>query len=282
MNGKFVDCQEDLSHEDPDITKFLGSEVVNTEPNLVKFPKKHPSENIKFAFYKSKYSYLTESTEKNDNHQGGDFLQEDALGRVSTFLKRGNIFDIDNFASAARQSQAHQISERDRGNLCSNSKSRRPKYENEVQSLCAMILDKQERPVDEEELGNFHEDVLDISKIGFVNFKQYFCKKIRGIPTTSIKLTPAFITKANFEEYNKIENKTKEVIVKEIKLMMPQTVFEDSNEKSYFESKANRSNVKKDELINLFYELRNKMALSSLAEEESKEDLGVGMEIETE
>ena len=64
MNGKFVECQEEVSPEDPDISQFLGAEIVDTEPNLVKFPKKIPTENIRFASYKAKYSYMTESTVK--------------------------------------------------------------------------------------------------------------------------------------------------------------------------------------------------------------------------
>ena len=264
MNGKFVDCQETLSPGDPDISRFLGTEAVDTKPNMTKFRKKLPSENIKFASYKAKYSYLTESTIKNDNHQGGDFIQEDALGRVSTFLKRGRIFDIEIFADAARKSQVYQKLERERGNFCSNAKSRRPKYQNEVQSLAAVILDKQERPEVEEDLGEYHEDVIDVVKVGWDNFKQYFMKKIRGIPTTQIKLRPAFITKNSFKEFNMIENKTKEVILEEIRQMLPEVVFEEENEKQYYEAKVKRTSVKKAELIDLYYDLKARMILTNL------------------
>ena len=164
------------------------------------------------------------------------------------------------------------MSEREKGNLCSNSKSRRPKYENEVQSLAASILEKHELPGVEEGLKDLHEDAMNLSEIGLANYKKYFAQKIKGIPTTSIKLKPAFITKIDFEEYNKIENKTKEQIAKEINIMIPRTVFEDANEKSYYESKAKRSNIKKDQLIELYYEIRNKMVLSSLAEHEEQYD----------
>ena len=195
------------------------------------------------------------------------------MGRVSTFLKRGKIFDIEIFADAARRSQAHQVAEREKGNLCSNSKSRRPKYQAEVQSLAALILDKHELPEEEEGLDDVHEDVLDLAKVGWENYKEYFFKKIRGIPTTSIKLTPAFITKKDFMEFNKIENKTKEVIAKEIKLLITQVVFEDEMEKSYYESKAQRMHVRKDELIDLYNDIRNKQVLSSLREYEDAPNL---------
>ena len=264
MNGKFVDCQESLSPEDPDISRFLATEAVDTKPNMIKFCKKLPSENIKFASYKAKYSYLTESTIKNDNHQGGDFIQEDALGRVSTFLKRGRIFDIEIFANAARRSQAHQKSEIERGNLCSNAKYRRPKYQNEAQSLAAVILNKQERPEVEDDLGEYYEDVIDVTKVGRENFKQYFKKKIRGVPTTQIKLRPAFITKNSFKEFNMIENKTKEVILEEIKQVLPEVVFEEENEKHYYEAKVKRSSIKKTELIDLYYDLKGRMIMTNL------------------
>ena len=268
MNGRFEDTQEDVTVEDPDIKKFLGSENVDTEPTLKKYSKKHPTQNIKYGLYKSKYSYLTESTEKNDNHQGGDFIQEDALGRVTTFLKRGKIFDLEVFAHAVRQSQAYQISQRESGNFCSNSKSRRPKYENEVQSLAALILEKNELPGIAEGLGDWHKDIFDLSKIGFENYRKYFVEKIKAVPTTSIKLKPAFITKGDFEDYNKIENQTKAQIAKEINIMIPQIAFDDINEKSYYEYKAKKSKIKKDELIEMYHEIRSKLVLSSFAEQE--------------
>ena len=141
--------------------------------------------------------------------------------------------------------------------------------------MAALILDKHELPEEEEGLDDVHEDVLDLAKVGWENYKEYFFKKIRGIPTTSIKLTPAFITKKDFVEFNKIENKTKEVIAKEIKLLITQVVFEDEMEKAYYESKAKRMNVRKDELIDLYNDIRNKQVLSSLREYEDAPNLDV-------
>ena len=88
LNGKFVDCQEEFSPEDPDISKFLGEEIVQTKPDMMKFPKKVPTENIKFASYKAKYSFLTESILKNDSHQGGDFIQAQ-LNNKNNFFSVG-------------------------------------------------------------------------------------------------------------------------------------------------------------------------------------------------
>ena len=101
LNGSFVPEQENLAPEDPDINQFLMNKDISA--NLTKYPKRHPTENIKFGIYKEKYSYLTESSEKNDSHQGGDFIQEDSLGRVMPFLKKGKIFNQEEFSNADRK-----------------------------------------------------------------------------------------------------------------------------------------------------------------------------------
>merc|ERR1712025_1320362 len=106
---------------------------------------------------------------------------------------------------------------------------------------------RREIPDQDEDLGGLHEDVIDLVQVGWENYKQYFMKKIRGIPTTQIKLRPAFITKSSYDEFNKIENKTKEEILGEIKKILTKVAFEEVMEKQYFEAKVQRSNVKKSE-----------------------------------
>ena len=83
-------------------------------------------------------------------------------------------------------------------------------------------------------------------------------------------MKPAFVLKKQYDEYSKIENKTKEEIRKEIVLMVNQISFEDENELNYFESKTRRTNTKKDELLEVYHELKTKLVLfSHLVEEEN-------------
>ena len=77
---------------------------------------------------------MTESFTSSDGHEGGDFIQENSLGRVIPFLKRGQIFSQDIFADAVRRcelknvSNLHETMEEPK----SEKPRRRPKYENEI------------------------------------------------------------------------------------------------------------------------------------------------------
>jgi len=230
---------------------------------LQKYKRKHPSESIKFGLYKEKYLHVTERSDEVDRHQGGDFLQEDALGRVVTFLKTGQIFSQESFQFAVRKCQLYQISEREKGNYGSTSSSRRPKYSTEIQAMAALVLDKNENPNEKDDLGEFHKDILSLSKVGMSNYEIFFKRKIKSIPTGSIKLKPAFILKEDCEEYDKIENKTKEEIKANIVSMVAQVEFDDENEKTYFETKTGRTNTRKDELVEIYYEIKTKLILFS-------------------
>ena len=54
LNGRFVPEQENISPEDPNISRFMKDE--NATANLKQYTKRHPTENIKFGVYKDKYS----------------------------------------------------------------------------------------------------------------------------------------------------------------------------------------------------------------------------------
>ena len=258
LNGPFVPLQETISPLEPDISRFLRP-LISVKPNLEKYPTRNPTENIKFGEYRDKYAHVTES-DRADGHQGAHFVQEDCLGRVMTHLKKGEIFDREQFAQAVRSCQISRDSEQQKDNVVV-SKSRRPKYENEVMSLAAIILDKDEDPNEEDDLEDLNVDVLNISQIGHTNYKVFFEKKIDATPTGSIKLKPALFTKCELEEYNKIENQTKSIITKEILNMMDKIDFEDENEKKYFEGRIKKTVIKKDELIEMFNELKTKLIL---------------------
>ena len=55
MNGKFVNCQEDVTPGVTDISRFLGLEEVKTYPNIIQYPKKLSSENIRFEGWSLSY-----------------------------------------------------------------------------------------------------------------------------------------------------------------------------------------------------------------------------------
>ena len=61
------------------------------------------------------------------------------MGRVSTFLKRGKIFDIEIFADAARRSQAHQVAEREKGGLKSQADTTAGAYATGVRGVHAQM-----------------------------------------------------------------------------------------------------------------------------------------------
>jgi hypothetical protein len=139
------------------------------------------------------------------------------LGRVVTFLNSGQIFNQASFAFAVRKCQAYRESERIKGNDGPSSISRRPKYTLEIQTMAALVLDLNEHPDVQTDLGELHEDTLNLSNIGKANYETFFLKKIMAVRTGTIKLRPIFITKSAFEEYERIENKTKDEI--RIKIM---------------------------------------------------------------
>ena len=146
INGPYTKAQEDIEPERPNFEKFLNqldSEFVKehkSRPQVRKYPTKHPQENIQFGLYKSKYSHLTERGNKVDCHEGGDFLQEAAIGRVMPFLRRGKIFSNENFADAVRRCQLSRDS--DDQTVITEYERKRPKYQNEVQAISALILSK--------------------------------------------------------------------------------------------------------------------------------------------
>ena len=109
------------------------------------------------------------------------------------FLKKGKIFNQEEFSNAARKAQKYREREREKGNLVSSSRAKRPKYEVEIQMWTAMILAKGENPADKEGLGEIHENTLEIAKIATQNYRTFFAKKIDALSTGSIRLKPAFI-----------------------------------------------------------------------------------------
>ena len=70
------------------------------------------------------------------------------------------------------------------------------------------------------------------------------------------------MTKSDHTEYHKIENQTKDAISKECQAMLSNIAFEDENEKQYYETKIKKSNIKKDELIEIFNQLKSEMIIS--------------------
>ena len=45
--------------------------------------------------------------------------------------------------------------------------------------------------------------------------------------------------------------------------MLAQVEFDDENERTYFEAKTGRTNTKKDELVEIYYEIKTKLILFS-------------------
>ena len=261
LNGQFSEIQETIEPAAPDLSKFIDQESLKTPPILAKYPTKHPTENVKFGVFKSGYSYLTEST-NNDGHEGGDFTQENQLGRIMPFLEAGKIFNHEVFTNAARKAQLYRESQCVEGNNRGERKSPRPKYEAEVQSLAALVLYKNECPDLECDLEELHEDVLRLPAVGIENYKKFFERRIKAIPTGSIILTPAFLTKAAHIEFDRIENQTKQQIVVKLEELIRQTDFSDEKEKAWFISRSSSKSVNKQELLDLYNELVQMIALN--------------------
>lgn len=269
LNGKFCNKQEEMIPQKSCFEKFLKTvdpeltENLKTRPKVRQYQAKHPQENVLFGVYKSKYLHLTESKTNCDSHQGGDFLQESVLGKVMPFLRTGKIFTYEQFDSAVRRCQYS------RDAMVSGEKSqqvdyptRRPKYSIEVQATAAQILSKNCNPDSSEGLGDLHPDVLKVSQIGMENYRTFFKKRIQSVSTGSIKLRPAFVTLADGQEYDKLENQTKKVITEQILDMIQKINFENSQEKAFYESRANRVNSKKDALVEMHSELTQMLKLS--------------------
>ena len=268
LNGKFTNIEEDLMPEPMNFDKFLmtldpklATEIKN-RPMVRSYPVKHPRENVKFGVYREKYAHLTESHTRSDSHEGGDFVQENALGRVIPYLKRGEIFSVENFAEAVRRCQTRQDkTEQSKKELPRN----RPKYENEIAAVAALILHKNEDPHVAEGLGDLHEDVMRIKQIGLENYKTFFKNRIYAVPTGSIKLKPAFITRKAQLEFQKIENQTKKEISEKIKELILKINFEDPQEKIYYENKSVKTELKKSELIDIFTELSEMLYIEDIS-----------------
>ena len=261
LNGKFVASQEDFEPKSPNIEEFLEKvdpllkTDITSRPQVKQYPVKHPCENVKFGAYRVKYAHMTESRTKTDSHEGGDFIQENNLGHVIPFLKKGKIFSQDIFSQAVRTFQ--HCKDRDSDNNVQKCEQfrRRPKYENEIQSVCATILYKSENPMVAVGLGELHQDVLKISEIGKDNYKKYFLERINAVPTGKIKLRPAFLTKKSGWEYEKLENQPKKEIISQIQKLITQINFDDPQEKIFYENRASKTNTNKCELVNIHAEL---------------------------
>ena len=140
---------------------------------------------------------------------------------------------------------------------------RRPKYQLEIQAVAALILYKSKNPSLTVGLGDLHQDVLNISEIGKENYRKYFLSRINAVPTGSIKLKPAFITKKSSCEYEKLENKPKIEIISQIKKIVSQIDFDDPQEKIYYENKICKTNLKKCELVEIHTELSQMLAIQN-------------------
>ena len=272
LNGKFTPVEEDLSPQPADFEGFLRTldpetaTLITTRPKVRKYSTKHPGENIKYGLYRSKYAHVTESYTKSDSHQGGDFLQENALGRVIPFLRRGQIFSNEVFADAVRMCELSQNSQTHKSDQKPEILRKRPKYENEVQAVVGLILNRKEDPEITADLGDLHEDSMKIKQIGKENYKHFFEKIILAIPTGSIRLKPAFITRKAGEDYEKLENQTKKIITEKILKLIALINFENIEEKIYFENKSQKKTVTKSELIEIHSELSQMLVLEGTKE----------------
>ena len=262
LNGKWVQSQEKIEPAEPSLQKFIGDKEFDPCV-LSKFRKRHPCENVKYGIYKEKYLHLTERSDANDRHQGGDFLQEDCLGRVVSFLNAGKLFNLETFTFAVRKCGMYQESERIKGNHGQRVLSKRPKYTLEVQMMAAIVLDLNEDPMCSMDIGEWNDDIFHLAKIGMDNYKIFFINKLSSVKTGSIKLKPAFFTRKGREDYEKIENKTKEEIRTKINSVIDTIDFEDEDEKLFYVTRCSRSSIKKDELINLYNDMMAKTVLFS-------------------
>ena len=262
MNGKRVQSQEEIEPAEPALKKFIGDKEFDPVV-LTKFRKSHPCENVKYGIYKEKYLHVTERSEANDRHQGGDFLQEDCLGRVVSFLNTGKLFNHETFTFAVRKCEMYHDSARKKSNQVPLVLPKRPKYMLEIQMMAAIVLDLNEDPMKSMGIGGLSDDIFNLSKIGMDNYKLFFKRKLNAVKTGSIRLKPAFFTKTEKEDFEKIENKTKEEIRTKIKAIIDTLDFEDENEKTFYVTRCNRSSTKKDELINIYNDMMAKTVLFS-------------------
>ena len=188
-----------LKPAEPALKKFIGDQEF--DPILLtKFRKSLPCENVKYGIYKEKYLHVTERSEANDRHQGGDFLQEDCLGRVVSFLNTGKLFNHETFTFAVRKCEMYHDSARKKSNQVPLALPKRPKYMLEIQMMAAIVLDLNEDPMKSMGIGELSDDILNLTKIGMDNYKLFFKNKLNAVKTGSIKLKPAFFTKAERED----------------------------------------------------------------------------------
>ena len=129
--------------------------------------------------------------------------------------------------------------------------------------MAAIVLDLNEDPMKSMGIGGLSDDIFNLSKIGMDNYKLFFKRKLNAVKTGSIRLKPAFFTKTEREDFEKIENKTKEEIRTKINAMVHTLDFEDENEKTFYITRCNRSSTKKDELINIYNDMMAKTVLFS-------------------
>jgi hypothetical protein len=178
------------------------------------------------------------------------------------FLKKGKIFTHQHFENAVRRCQNSMDNRVKTGDKAVEYPRKRPKYQLEVQATAAQILFKTSKPESQEGLGDLHPDVLRISQIGIENYRSFFEKRISAVSTGSIKLRPAFITLKSGLDYDKLENQTKQTISEEIFEMIKSLEFENVQEKLYYENKAKKTAVRKEELLIIHIELTQMMKTS--------------------
>ena len=273
MNGRFSPSLEALEPKKADLEEFLDKvdpelkNNISSRPHFKQYPVKHPSENVKFGVYRAKYAHLTESRTRVDSHEGGDFIQENNLGHVIPYLKKGKIFSQEIFCQAVRMFQYSKDKKREYENEAHIEKKevirKRPKYEIEIQAVAAQIIYKSEDPSVPVGLGDLHEDILRITEIGRKNYRDYFLSRINAVSGGKIKLKPAFFTKEASSEYEKLENQTKNEMILKIKNLITGIHFDDPQEKLYYEIKANKTNLKKCELVDLYRELHDMLVIQN-------------------
>ena len=101
-----------------------------------------------------------------------------------------------------------------------------------------------------------------ITQIGNENYEVFFHKRIIAVSTGSIKLKPAFITRQACSDYENIENQSKNLISERILILVSQIDFETFEEKQYFENKARKKSVTKNELLEIHSDLEQMLVVN--------------------
>ena len=182
--------------------------------SLLQYLEKHPQENSDLQTWINAHRILTKSSGAPCiNGKGFDFLQEEDLKMVIKHLPRGALFDYDSFARAVRLKQNIEEFEG------SKSPERgRPfeKYDTEVQLVGSIMIRNQFSTAEALENNPYHEDLLKIEEIFQKNLGTFFIHRVSGLETSSVKLDKFHFTKADKEQSEAIEKKTKKEIVKMI------------------------------------------------------------------